>query len=67
MSKDPKTSKLKTLIEEDFVVKVLKDKYFTLLKTENFPWTKDKTKELDNLEAAIRELQDKAANKLANK
>lgn len=44
---------------KDIVIDTLKKKYFELSLKENYPNTLDITKELDNLEKAIKELEDK--------
>ena len=43
----------------DIIVETLKKKYFETSSKENYPHTPKITKELDNLEQAIRELQNK--------
>lgn len=45
--------------QDDLVIGALKAQYFALCPTENYPRTPEITKKLDNLEAAIRELQRK--------
>lgn len=56
----------KKQIPDDLIIQTLKDKYFTLAKQENYPHTEKITKELDNLQAAIKQLIEEQANKEAN-
>lgn len=48
------------LQEDDFVIATMKKRYFDLVAKENYPKTPDITKEADNIEKAIRELQSKS-------
>lgn len=51
----------------ELAIKALKLRWFDIALKENYPHTDKITKELDNLEKAIGELEDIEANKLANK
>lgn len=51
----------------ELAIKALKLRWFDIALKEKYPNTQDITKELDNLEKAIRELEDIEANKMANK
>ena len=51
---------------DDLVIKTLKEKYFALAAKEQIGLTKDITKEVDNLQEAIRKLLAEQANKEAN-
>lgn len=51
----------------ELAIKALKLRWFDIALKENYPKTEAVTKELDNLEKAIKELEDIEANKLANK
>jgi hypothetical protein len=68
--KNPKTindlNKFDTPVEEDIIMRALKDKYFSLLRAEKWPQTNQTSKELDNLEQAIRGLAKENKEKKSN-
>lgn len=49
----------KELLQNDAVISALKSKYFDLLKKEKIPNTPELTKEIDNIENAIKALKGK--------
>ena len=53
-------------IPDDLVIKTLKEKYFALAAKEQIGLTKEITKEVDNLQEAIKKLLAEQANKEAN-
>ena len=53
-------------IPDDLVIKTLKEKYFALATKEQIGLTKEITKEVDNLQEAIKKLLAEQANKEAN-
>jgi|DEB19_MinimDraft_3_1074340.scaffolds.fasta_scaffold487607_1 hypothetical protein len=53
-------------VPDDLVIKTLKEKYFALARKEQIGLTKEITKEVDNLQEAIKKLLAEQANKEAN-
>lgn len=53
-------------VPDDLVIKTLKEKYFALAAKEQIGMTKEITKEVDNLQEAIKKLLAEQANKEIN-
>ena len=67
MAKKPQPKPVATdSTTEDIVLCSLKERYFRLLGKENYPHTKDLTKEIDAIEKKIREIVEENAYKAAN-
>ena len=59
-------AKKKLTSTSDVVITSLKKRWFDLAAKEKYPNTPDLSKELDNIEGAIKELELEAENKKAN-
>lgn len=53
-------------MSDDLIIKTLKEKYFALAAKEQIGLTKDITKEVDNLQEAIKKLLTEQASKQEN-